>query len=104
MRKIVTLLEEQNMELESLDEIILTGAFGNGINIQNAMDIRLLPKVDVAKYVFAENMAFEGAATVLNGDSEKVLEDMVEMSKKINHIELGQIDKFKDVFIDNMNV
>ena len=101
---IATLLEEQKVELESIDEIILTGAFGNGINIQNAIDIRLLPKTEVSKYAFAENMAFEGAATVLDGDSEKVLEDMVEMSKKIKHVELGQIDRFKDIFIDNMNV
>lgn len=101
---IITLLEEQNIELESVDEIILTGAFGNGINIQNAIDIRLLPKVDVVKYTFADNMAFEGAGRILNGDSDKVLEDMMEMSKKIKHVELGQIDKFKDIFIDNMNV
>lgn len=101
---IVTLMEEHNVELESVDEIILTGAFGNGINIQNAIDIRLLPKVDMVKYVFANNMAFEGAGKILNGDSEKVLEEMTEMAKKIKHIELGQIDKFKDIFIDNMNV
>lgn len=101
---ILTLLDTENVSLEEVDEIVLTGAFGNGINVANAMDIKLLPKIEESKYVFAKDLVLKGAKEIIYGDSDKTIEDMIERAKNIRHVELGHIDMFKDIFIDNMNV
>ena len=101
---ILTLLDNENVSLEEVDEIVLTGAFGNGINVANAMNIKLLPKIEESKYVFAKDLVLRGAKEILYGDSVKTIEDMIERAKNIRHVELGHIDMFKDIFIDNMNV
>ena len=101
---VLTLLEDSGLKVEDIDRIILTGAFGNGINIAKAINIRLLPKAYEEKYEFVANAVQDGAAILLCGDSEKILKDMISYAKSIKHMELGHSDLFKDIFIDNMNV
>ena len=99
---ILSLLENEKLGLEEVDERVLTGAFGSGINLKNAMDIRLLPKLEESRYVFAKDLLLEGATRLLYDD--KVAENMIAWANSIKHVELGHIDMFKDIFIDNMNV
>ncbi len=101
---LLTMLEKENLSPDDLDNILLTGAFGNGIDLKNAMNIRLLPKTDKDKYIFLENGAIDGAAKVLIGDSKVQIAKLKNLAGNVEHIELGQEEKFEKIFIDNMNV
>ena len=56
----LALLEEAGLTLESIDYLVLAGAFGNYIDIDNALSIGLLPPVSREKIISIGNGAGQG--------------------------------------------
>ncbi len=84
------LIKYYGTSLDEVTRIYLAGAFGNYMNIDNAMAIGLLPKADKGKYVRFGNGALAGARDILlsqgkRRDAEK-LTDLIEHTKP-NEIE-----------------
>lgn len=96
----MALLNAYGRSVHNMDEIIVAGAFGNYIDVNNAVYIGLLPN-SLDKIKTVGNGAGKGVAMFLLDGS------MREKSRKIasnsTHYELANDDKFTIGYIDNMN-
>lgn len=96
------LLKYYGAGIDDIDSIYLAGAFGNYMNIENAMTIGLLPRAAPEQFIRFGNGALAGARDMLlsrkrRRDSERLL-DMVEHTKP-NEIEGSE---FAYIVADNM--
>jgi len=91
------MLERHNLTKDDLDGIFIAGAFGNYLNIQNAMTVGLLPPIDPKKILFIGNSSLAGArALLLSGQTKQKTEAFV---NKIQYVSLATDPKFQDTFI-----
>ena len=86
---------------EDLDRIHIAGAFGNYIDIDSALTIGLLPKIDKSKIVSEGNSAGIGACMALlsadkREEAEKTAENMI-------HVELAACAEFQDEYLKAMS-
>ncbi len=95
------LMEEANVSCEALDGIYLAGAFGSNIDTNNAKKIGLLPNIDIRKVHNLGNAAMDGARRMLLNWERK--EDCHIDTNEIVHVELAQVKKFRECFIENIN-
>ena len=96
-----SLIEAYGTRLEDLDEIVIAGAFGNYIDVDNAISIGLLPSIDKSKITSIGNGAGKGVCMhLLNKDMKKKCDEIVKNSV---HYELANDQKFTDGYIMNMN-
>ncbi|OKY78409.1 MAG: putative Fe-S clusters-containing protein containing DUF4445 domain [Candidatus Methanohalarchaeum thermophilum] len=88
------LMEELN--INSLGEVLLAGAFGNYIDPKSALMIGLIPDVPVEKVEMIGNAAGVGARLALiNKEKRKEAE---KVTKEVNYIRLAAHDKFQGEF------
>ncbi len=93
-------LEELALTPHKLEKLFLAGAFGNYIDINNALEIGLLPAVHSEKIIGTGNAALDGAAiSLLATGVEKRIDAIV---KQAEHIELNLSPKFQDLFAEAM--
>lgn len=96
----MALLKACGKNLEEIDEIIVAGAFGNYIDVENAVFIGLLPNA-LSKIKLIGNGAGMGASMfLLNCDARKICDKVVENS---THYELANDQNFTEGYIVNMN-
>lgn len=91
------MLEKFGLKKENLDGIFIAGAFGNYLNIRNAMSIGLLPRVDPNKIVFIGNSSLAGAKTLLLSAQAKQKAEA--LAKKIRYVSLATHPEFQEHFI-----
>jgi len=84
-----------------LDEIIVTGSFGNRISPKAAMSVGLIPEVQPEKVRFIDNAAGRGALLCL-GNSHFVRRAK-ELPDKVTVVNLGDDPNFQDVYVANMS-
>lgn len=97
----MVLMEAFKISLDNIDEVILSGAFGNYIDIDNAIYIGLLPHVIKSKIKSIGNGAGKGVSLyLLNKDMKNKCDEIV---KNTIHYELANDEKFVDGYIMNMN-
>ena len=92
------ILKKFRMTKEQLDGVFIAGAFGNYLNIDNAMKLGLLPSIDPEKIVFIGNSSLAGARALLL--SKEVRRKIEAIIKKIQYISLATDPQFQDYFID----
>lgn len=98
----IALLEEANISLEQVDALILAGAFGNYIDIDNALSIGLLPNITREKIISIGNGAGQGVQSLLLDRSYRLRAKKI--SENCTHISLAENKKFMDEYIKNMNL
>ena len=88
--------------INNIESIYLAGAFGNYMNIENAITIGLLPKIDNSKFIRFGNGALAGAIDMLL--SRDVRNDSENLVKLITHTKPNEIEgeKFQYMVADNM--
>ncbi|MBI5235480.1 MAG: DUF4445 domain-containing protein [Deltaproteobacteria bacterium] len=86
--------------LERIDRVILTGAFGMNLRVDNAARIGLIPEAVRGKVEFMQNAAGAGARLCLL--STKAVDDLNEFAGKIEYIHAATDERFNDIFIDSM--
>lgn len=96
------LIKYYGTSLYKIDKIYLTGAFGNYMNIENAMDIGLLPKTSKDKFIRFGNGALAGAIDMLL--SKEIRNDAENLRKLIEHKKPNEIEgkKFQYIVAENM--
>jgi len=94
------LLKELGAAAESLDGIIIAGAFGNYIKKESAMRIGMFPPIDEDRIIQAGNAAGTGACLALL--SKRQLEGAHGLAKMIEHVELGAHADFQAEFMKAM--
>ena len=94
---IYTLMKSLNMGFEVIDEIFLAGGIGSGINIGNAVNIGMFPKLPEGRYNYIGNTALSGAYAMLVSDKAK--ERIDEIAKGMTYLELSSVPGYMDEFI-----
>jgi uncharacterized 2Fe-2S/4Fe-4S cluster protein (DUF4445 family) len=93
----VTLLENVGLKLQDLEQVILAGAFGNFINIDNAIAIGLLPDLPRENYQFVGNASLQGAS--LLAFSRELLEEERRVAEMMTNFELSETPGYMDQYI-----
>lgn len=97
----IALLEKAGVSLEQIDALILAGAFGNYIDIDNALSIGLLPNIDREKILSIGNGAGQGVQTLLLDKTYRLRAKQI--SENCTHISLAENKKFTEEYMKNMN-
>ena len=92
------ILQKYNMTPKDLDGILVAGAFGYYLNIENSMRIGLLPQIPEKKIIFIGNSSIGGAKALLL--SSEARNEAESLTKKIRHFSLAAKNSFQQQFID----
>ncbi|MBW7989015.1 MAG: DUF4445 domain-containing protein [Planctomycetes bacterium] len=93
---IKVLMEATQTKAEDLDAVYLAGGFGNFLNIQQAVNIGMLPDVQLEKMRFVGNTSIAGAKTVLL--SRKALETAEKIAEGMTYFDLMSHPSYMDEF------
>ncbi|SHH45348.1 ASKHA domain-containing protein [Clostridium grantii] len=97
---IEVLIQSYQCSYEDIDKIYLSGGFGTKLHFEQAINIGLLPKELKEKIVPIGNSSLDGAIKfLLNKDASNELENII---RKTDYIELSLNQDFNNKFIDNM--
>jgi len=97
---IAVLLEEAGIKPGDVSRLYLAGAFGNYIDIDNAIKIGLLPPLPRERIIPLGNAAGKGAcAALLN---TQALSAMRDIARRARHIELTSAPNFMDAFMSRL--
>lgn len=97
---IMTILGIWGKSMDDIDEVIVSGAFGNYINPHNAQYIGLLPKTRVEIKIVGNGAGKGVSLYLLNKYMKEKLNKIIENT---THVQLGENDLFADNYINNMN-
>jgi uncharacterized 2Fe-2S/4Fe-4S cluster protein (DUF4445 family) len=81
-----------------IEEVLLSGGFGNYVNIQSAVRIGLLPALPVERISYVGNTALLGAQLALMSETERAL--AFEVAGKVEHVALATRPEFQDLFVE----
>ncbi len=93
----LTLLDNVGLKLQDLEQVILAGAFGNFINIDNAITIGLLPDLPRENYHFVGNGSLQGAS--LLAFSRELLEEERRVAEMMTNFELSETPGYMNQYI-----
>lgn len=97
----ITLLKECVLTLDDIDELVLAGAFGNFIDIDNALSIGLLPPMPTEKIISIGNGAGHGVQLCLLNHHENLRTRSIQAHTK--QVKLADSPDFMEAYIMNMN-
>lgn len=95
------MMNQMGITDEDLDRIHIAGAFGNYIDIDSALTIGLLPKIDKNKIVSEGNSAGIGACMALLSTDKR--EEAEKTAENIIHVELAACAEFQDEYFKAMS-
>ncbi len=91
------LLRSLSFTLDDVTEIMVAGAFGNFLNLQNAVFIGLLPDVPIERMRFVGNTSLAGAK--LAALSQHAYEEIFRVADRTTYFELCTDPHFMDQFV-----
>lgn len=83
---------------QKIDELMLCGGFGNYINTESAVKIRLLPELPLEKITYFGNAAALGAQMALLSETERARAS--DLARRIEHVALATNPVFQDIFLE----
>ncbi len=86
---------------EQIEELLLCGGFGNYINIDSAVRIRLLPPLPRERLSYVGNAAHLGAQIALLSESERTR--AARLARDVEHVALATAPEFQEIFVDACN-
>ena len=90
-------MKQVGLDFEEIEEIMVAGAFGNYLDIENAVLIGLLPDVPATRIRFVGNTSIAGAKMACLS-REKFCEAQ-EIAGSITYCELSTDPRFMDEFV-----
>ncbi len=90
------LAEQVGISLDSVEQMLIGGAFGKYINVEKAVQIGLLPDMPLEKFQFLGNTAIKGAYLALLDSSQR--ERIKEIAQRMTYIELSADNTFYEAF------
>ncbi|MEK9725810.1 MAG: ASKHA domain-containing protein [Rhodospirillaceae bacterium] len=98
---IVMLQRVMDVADEDLEEVMMCGGFGNYINIESAVKIRLIPNLPLQKITYSGNAALMGAQMALLSETER--DRAAELAQRMEHVALAARPEFQDIFVEAMS-
>ena len=99
---ILMLQEVMRVSDDDIEEVHLCGGFGNYINIESAIRIRLLPSLPPEKITYVGNAAHLGAQMALLSETQRRQAD--DIARRVEHVALATRPEFQLIFVDAMNL
>lgn len=93
----VVLAESVGVPLETVEQVLIGGSFGQYINVEKAIEIGLLPDMPWENFHFLGNTAVMGAYNALL--SWESSQEIDEIAKKMTYIELSADNAFYEAFM-----
>jgi len=92
-----TLLQSVDMTADCIETVYVAGGIGSGINMKNAVNIGMLPDVELEKYQYIGNSSLTGAyaMTVSTAAAEKCHE----IAANMTYLELSTYPGYMDSFV-----
>lgn len=88
------------MPLESVEQVLIGGGFGQYINVEKAVQIGLLPDMPWERFQFLGNTSLKGAYLALLDHKNR--EEIINIASKMTYIELSADNRFFDAFTSAM--
>ncbi len=92
----LVLLNQAGLDFSMLDQIILTGGFGQYLNIEKAINIGMLPELDQSKFKYMGNSSIAGAYMCLL--SEKFRKEARIVCNNMTYIDFSSNNKYMEEF------
>ncbi len=92
-----TLLKSVDMPVEAIDHVYVAGGIGSGINMKNAVNIGMLPDVELEKYSYIGNSSLTGAYAMVLGDEANA--KCHEIMTNMTYLELSTYPGYMDSFV-----
>ncbi len=92
-----TLLKSVDMPMEAIDHVYVAGGIGSGINMKNAVNIGMLPDVELEKYSYIGNSSLTGAYAMVLGDEANA--KCAEVGANMTYLELSTYPGYMDSFV-----
>jgi len=92
-----TLLQSVDMTPDCIDRICVAGGIGSGINMKNAVNIGMLPDVELEKYHYIGNSSLTGAYAMVMSDL--AVEKCHEVGANMTYLELSTYPGYMDSFV-----
>ena len=89
-----------HLGIESVDRIVLAGAFGSHVDVKYAMVLGMIPDCDLSKVYSAGNAAGTGARIALL--NQKARDDIEQVIRLVEKIETAVEPKFQEHFVEAM--
>ena len=91
------LLQSVDMTVECIDKVYVAGGIGSGINMKNAVNIGMLPDVELEKFHYIGNSSLAGAyALAVSDDADK---KCAEVAANMTYLELSTYPGYMDSFV-----
>ena len=92
-----TLLQSVDMTPDCIDKVMVAGGIGSGINMKNAVNIGMLPDVELEKYQYIGNSSLTGAYAMVMSDG--AIEKCHEVMANMTYLELSTYPGYMDSFV-----
>jgi uncharacterized 2Fe-2S/4Fe-4S cluster protein (DUF4445 family) len=92
-----TMLAILDIESHAIKNVYVAGGIGNGINIQQALRIGLLPNLPIETFHYIGNSSLSGAYSMLV--SLEAAETIKKLGRNMTYIELSSHPKYMDEFV-----
>ena len=92
-----TLLTSVDMTVDMIDHVYVAGGIGSGINRKNAVNIGMLPDVELEKYSYIGNSSLTGAYAMVLSDAANA--KCAEVGANMTYLELSTYSGYMDSFV-----
>jgi len=92
-----TLLQSVDMTVEMIDTVYVAGGIGSGINMKNAVNIGMLPDVELEKFRYIGNSSLTGAYAMVISDAAAA--KCAEVGANMTYLELSTYPGYMDSFV-----
>ena len=91
-----TLLNEAGMDFSMVERVIITGGFGQYLNIEKAVAIGLLPDIAREKFAYMGNSSIKGAYMALMSNSYR--QEAKEICNRMTYVDFSSNPRYMDEF------
>ncbi|MCH1983660.1 ASKHA domain-containing protein [Ruminococcus sp. OA3] len=92
-----TMLSSLDFDISMVEEVYVAGGIGSGINMENAVNIGMLPDIPLDKFHYIGNSSLSGAyAMLLSTEAEK---KTYEVASNMTYLELSAVPTYMDEFV-----
>ena len=91
------LLQSVDLTVECIDKVYVAGGIGSGINMKNAVNIGMLPDVELEKFHYIGNSSLTGAYAMVMSD--QAIEKCNEVMSNMTYLELSTYPGYMDSFV-----
>ena len=92
-----TLLQSVDMTPDCIDKVMVAGGIGSGINMKNAINIGMLPDVELEKYQYIGNSSLTGSYAMVMSDA--AVDKCHEVAANMTYLELSTYPGYMDSFV-----